>query len=222
MYTVYAEDVSVLVTSSTEMVKVSKEIRRYKVMTGARINHENWWVCSWICRRTVLFQGPFRWMDRACKISLSPAGKNWLEVLEKVITTPDLWLRRSLSLKGHAKVYGMHIYHWYFTVCQYFLSYASSYSIWKGSCTSLSGPNGPLWKISQLYISEDTLGGPNIEICHHILHLSFLGQMCTQDDKTDDFWKEDTREVFPLLINMHSNNGEAHHMLPYIMNVGML
>ena len=39
-YTVYAEDVTMLVTSSAKVEKVNKEIRRYKVVTGAKINHE--------------------------------------------------------------------------------------------------------------------------------------------------------------------------------------
>ena len=39
-YTAYADDVSVLVTSSAEVEEVSKEIRRYEAVTGAKINHE--------------------------------------------------------------------------------------------------------------------------------------------------------------------------------------
>ena len=40
-YTAYADDVSVLVTSSAEVEDVSKEIGRYEAVTGAKINREN-------------------------------------------------------------------------------------------------------------------------------------------------------------------------------------
>ena len=39
-YTAYADDVSVLVTSSAEVEEVSKEIGRYEAVSGAKINHE--------------------------------------------------------------------------------------------------------------------------------------------------------------------------------------
>ena len=39
-YTAYANDVSVLVTSSAEVEEVSKEIGRYEAVTGTRINRE--------------------------------------------------------------------------------------------------------------------------------------------------------------------------------------
>ena len=40
-YTAYTDDISVLVMSSAEVVEVSKEIGRYKVVSGAKINSEN-------------------------------------------------------------------------------------------------------------------------------------------------------------------------------------
>ena len=43
-YTAYADDISVLVTSSAEVEEVSKEIGRYEAVTGAKINRKK--VCQ--------------------------------------------------------------------------------------------------------------------------------------------------------------------------------
>ena len=67
-YTAYADDVSVLVTSSAEVEEVSKEIGRYEAVTGAKINREksvglrlgSWKGCA--------LPGPFIWKDGPCKI----------------------------------------------------------------------------------------------------------------------------------------------------------
>ena len=64
----YADDVSVLVTSSAEMEELSKEIRKYEAMTGAKINREKsislrlglWKGCALPC--------PFILRDGQCKI----------------------------------------------------------------------------------------------------------------------------------------------------------
>ena len=39
-YSTYGDDVSILETSSAEMEKVSKEIKRYEDVTGTKINHK--------------------------------------------------------------------------------------------------------------------------------------------------------------------------------------
>ena len=39
-YTAYTDDVSMLVMSSVEVVEVSKEIAKYEVVTGFKINRE--------------------------------------------------------------------------------------------------------------------------------------------------------------------------------------
>ena len=41
-YIEYADDVSVLITSSAEVDEGSEEIRRYEVVTGAKINREKY------------------------------------------------------------------------------------------------------------------------------------------------------------------------------------
>ena len=115
-YTAYADDVSVLVTSSAEVEEVSKEIGRYEAVTGAKINREksvglrlgSWKGCA--------LPGPFIWKDGPCKILGVWFGpdlqleKNWSEVLNKVVAATELWLCRRLSLKGRAEVCSSHIY----------------------------------------------------------------------------------------------------------------
>ena len=63
--------------------------------------------------------------------------------------------------------------------------------------------------LCELHQSNGGLGVPNVEMCHYTLCLIFLGRICTQDDKTDDFWKEDARKAFPSLRGVHSNDSVA-------------
>ena len=107
---------SMLVTSSAEVEEVSKEIRRYEVVTGAKINRKKsvgLWLGSW---KGCALPGPFSWKDGPCKIltvCFEPdlqLEKNWSEVLEKVVAATELWLCRRLSLKGRAEVCCSHIY----------------------------------------------------------------------------------------------------------------
>ena len=115
-YIAYADDVSVLVTSSAEVEVVSKEIGKYEAVTGAKINREksdglrlgSWKGCA--------LPGPFIWKDGPCQILGVWFGpdlqleKNWSEVLEKVVAATELSLRRHLSLNGRAEVCCPHIY----------------------------------------------------------------------------------------------------------------
>ena len=67
-YTAYADDVSVLVTSSAEVEEVSKEIGRYEAVTGAKINREksvSLQLGSW---KGFALPAPFIWKDGPCKI----------------------------------------------------------------------------------------------------------------------------------------------------------
>ena len=67
-YTAYTDDVSVLVTSSAEVEEVSKEIRRYEAVAGAKINREKsivLWLGSW---KGCALSGPFIWKYGLCKI----------------------------------------------------------------------------------------------------------------------------------------------------------
>ena len=116
-YPAYADDDSVLVTSSAEVEEVSKEIGKYEVVTGGGKINRKTPVClrlgSWTgCP----LPGPFIWKDSPCKILGVWFGpdlqleKNWSEVLEKIIASTELWLRRRLPLKGRAEVCGLHIY----------------------------------------------------------------------------------------------------------------
>ena len=95
-----------------------------------------------------------------------------------------------------------------------FQSRAPSYSSWKGSCRRYSGLNGLLWcgGITQLHSSEGSLGIPNAETQRHILCFSFLSQMCSQDDETGAFWKEDARLSFPTLRSVHVAHVETHRL----------
>ena len=84
-YTAYADDVSVLVMSSTEVIEVSKEIGR---------------LVSW---KSCALLSPFIWREGPCKILGVWFGpdlqleKNWSEVLEKVVSVTELWLCRELG-----------------------------------------------------------------------------------------------------------------------------
>ena len=67
-YTAYADDVSVLVTSSAEEEEVSKEVGKYEAVTGAKINREksvSLQLDSW---KGCALPGPFIWKDGPCKI----------------------------------------------------------------------------------------------------------------------------------------------------------
>ena len=104
-----------LVTSSAKVVEVSKEIGRYKVVTGAKINYEksvglqlgSWKGCA--------LPSSFSQMDGLCKILGIWFGlhlqleKNWSEVLEDVVTVTALWLRRRLFLNGWAEICLYHL-----------------------------------------------------------------------------------------------------------------
>ena len=95
---------------------MSKEIRRYEAVTGAKINREksislqlgSWKGCALL--------GLFICEYSPCKILCIWFGpdlqleKNWSEVLEKVVAAMELWLHRRLSLKGRAEVCCSHIY----------------------------------------------------------------------------------------------------------------
>ena len=99
-YTSYADDISVLVISSVDVVEVNKEIGRFEVVTGVKINREksvglqlgSWKGCA--------LPGLFSWKDSPCKILGVWFGpnlqleKNWSEVLEKVVAATELWLCR--------------------------------------------------------------------------------------------------------------------------------
>ena len=99
-YTAYADDVSVLVTSSAEVEEVSKEIGRYEAVTGAKINREKSVGLRLGSLKGCALPGPFIWKDGPCKILGVWIGpdlqleKNWSEVLEKVVAATELWLRR--------------------------------------------------------------------------------------------------------------------------------
>ena len=114
-YTAYADDVSVLVTSSAEVEEVSKEIGRYEDVTGAKINREKSVGLRLGSLKGCALPCPFIWKDGPWKILGVWFGpdiqleKNWSEVLEKVVAAMELWLRRRLSLKGRAEVCCSHI-----------------------------------------------------------------------------------------------------------------
>ena len=62
-YTAYSDDVSALVTSSAVVEKVSKEIRRYEVVTGAKINREKSIGLRLGSLKSCALLGPFIWRD---------------------------------------------------------------------------------------------------------------------------------------------------------------
>ena len=219
-YTAYADDVSMLVTNSAKVEEVSKEIRRYKAVIGAKINCEksvglrlgSWKGCA--------LPGPFIWKDGPCKILGVWFGpdlqleKNWSEVLEKVTAATELWLRRRLSLKGRAEVCCSHIY----SLVVYRLSVLPIPAtilfklerilfqfIWAKRFPSVRR------EICYLHPSEGGLGVPNVEARHHTLRLTFLDQMCSRDTvAAGSVWKEDAKQSFPSLRSVHSADGEAH------------
>ena len=219
-YTAYADDVSVLVMSA-EVEEVSKEIRRYKAVTGAKINCEksvSLQLGSW---KGCAHPGPFIWRDIPCKILGIWFGpnlqleKNWSEVLEKVVAATKLWLCRQLSLKGWAEVCYLHIY----PLVVYRLS------VLPIPCTILFkmerilfqfvwAKRFPLvrWEICYLHLSEGGLGVLNVETRRHTLRFTFLDQMCSQDMVVGSFWKEDAKRSFLYLRSVHSADGETHHL----------
>ena len=177
-YTTYADDVSVLVTSSAELEEVSKEIGRYEAVAGAEVNREKsigLQLGSWKGRA---LPGPFIWKDGPCKILGVWFGpdlqlkKNWSEVLEKVVAATELQLRRQLSLKGRTEVCCSHIY----------LLVVYRLSVLPIPCTILFKlerilfqfiwtKSFPLvrWEICYLHPSEGGLGVPNVETRHYTL-----------------------------------------------------
>ena len=189
-YTTYADDVSVLVTSSAEVEEVSKEIGRYEAVTGAKINREksvglrlgSWKGCA--------LPGPFIWKDGPCKILGVWFGpdlqleKNWSEVLEKVVAATELWLRRRFSLKERAEVCCSHIY----SLVVYRLSVlpippTTLFKQEKILFQFIWAKRYPLVRreICYLHPSEGGLGVPNVEARRHTLRLTFLDRMCSRD-----------------------------------------
>ena len=220
-YTAYADDVSVLVTSSAEVEEVSKEIGRYEAVTGAKINREksvglrlgSWKGCA--------LPGPFIWKDGPCKILGVWFGpdlqleKNWSEVLNKVVAATELWLRRRLSLKGRAEVCNSHIY----SLAVYRLSVLPIpatilFKLERILFQFLWAKRHPLVRreICYLHPSEGGLGVPNVEVRRHTLRLTFLDQMCSRDTATGSVWKEDAKQSFPSLRSVHFADGEAHRL----------
>ena len=187
-YTAYADNVSMLVTSSAEVEELSKEIGRYEAVTGAKINRKksvglrlgSWKGCA--------LPSPFIWKDGPCKILCVwfrpdlQLEKNWSEVLEKVVAATELWLRRRLSLKSWAEVCCSHIY---------------SLIVYRHSVLPI--PPTTLFKLERilfqfvwakrfplvrreicyLHPSEGGLGVPNVEARCHTLRLTFLDRMCS-------------------------------------------
>ena len=218
-YTAYADNVSVLVMSSAEVEEVSKEIGRYEAVTGAKINREksvslrlgSWKGCA--------LPGPFIWKDGPCKILGVWFGpdlqleKNWSEVLEKVVTATELWLRRRLSLKDRAEVCCSHIY----SLVVYRLSVLPIpptilFKLERIVFQFVWAKRFPLeWReICHLHPSEGGLGVLNVEARRHTLRLTFLDRMCSRYTTAGSVWKEDAKQSFPSLRSVHSADGEAH------------
>ena len=222
-YTAYADDVSLLVTSISEIEEVQKEIGRYEEVTGARINREKsvgLRLGSW---KGSSLPGPFSWTDGPCKILGVWFGpdlqleKNWSEVIEKVVATTGLWSRRRLSLKGKAEVCGSHIYPlilYRLSVLPLPVTYLVNLE--RALFQFIWGRRAPMVRreICFLHPSEGGLGVPNVETRRHTLRLTFLGRMCAQHDETGDFWKEDAKRAFPALKSVHSDDGREAHRLP--------
>ena len=84
-YTAYADDISVLVTSSAEVEEVSKEIRRYKAVTGARLTAQSLSACGWARGKAVSFPAPS--FGKTVRARYSPSGLglifNWRKVGRK-------------------------------------------------------------------------------------------------------------------------------------------
>ena len=85
-YSIYADDVSVLVTSSAEVKEVSKEIRRYEGVLGIKIKCEKSVGLQLGLYKSCALPSSFSWMDSLCKILGVWFGlnlqleKNWSEV----------------------------------------------------------------------------------------------------------------------------------------------
>ena len=220
-YTAYADDVSVLVTSSAEVEEVSKEIGRYEAVTGAKINREKsvgLRLGSW---KGCVLPGPFIWKDGPCKILGVCFGpdlqleKNWSEVLDKVVAATELWLRRRLSLKGRAEVCSSYIY----SLAVYLLSVLPIpatilFKLERILFQFLWAKRHPLVRreICYLHPSEGGLGVPNVEVRRHTLRLTFLDRMCSRDTAAGSVWKEDAKQSFPSLRSVHFADREAHRL----------
>ena len=199
MYIAYADDVSVLVTSSAEVEEVSKEIGRYEAVTGAKINREksvglrlgSWKGCA--------LPDPFIWKDGPCKILGVWFGpdlqleKNWSEVLEKVVAATELWLRRRLSLKGQAEVCCSHFYSLVYRLSVLPISPTILFKLERILFQFVWAKRCPLVRREICYLrpSEGGLGVPNVETWCHTLRLTFLDRMCSRDTAAGSVWKED-------------------------------
>ena len=151
-YTAYLDDVSVLVTSSAEIVEVSKEIRRYAVASGAKINYKKSIVLRLGSWKSCALSGSFSWIDgQTAPDTLrlvhyqSPAGEEYVRGTGKIICYDRSMATKEALLKGLGQ--GVRLVHllWSFIVSQCFLSSVLSYVTWKGFCSSLFGASGHLW-----------------------------------------------------------------------------
>ena len=103
----YADDITVVVSSVSEIVAVKEALARYEQITGAKINLEKskgLRLGAWTGSDKL--PGPFRWSDGPIKILGVWFGpdlqveKNWSEVQAKVEARIRRWFPRRLSLKG--------------------------------------------------------------------------------------------------------------------------
>ena len=217
-YSAYVDDITLLVASNAEILEVSREIRRYETVTGAKTNCSKSAGLRLGAWRGCPLPGPFKWTDGPCKILGVWYGpdlqleKNWSEVIDRVQNAVNLWSGRHLSLKGRAEVCVTYIYPLVvYRMSAIPLPCTDLVQLETALFRLLWGHKQPMVRreICQLHPAEGGLGMPHVEKRRHTLRLNFLERMCTQNDGNGEFWKEDAKKAFPALRSVRSDCGES-------------
>ena len=102
---------------------------------------------------------------------------------------------------------------WSFTDFQCFQSRSPSYSSWKESCISSSGSFGAVGHLSASPVLKRPRSAERRdETPRHILRLGIPGRICSHDDETGAFCKEDAKLSFLSLRSVHSAEGRDHRL----------
>jgi len=215
----YANDITVFVSSVSEIVAVNKVLARYEKITGAKINlekSEGLRLGAWAGSANL--PGPFRWSDGPIKILGVWFGpdlqidKNWSEVQTKVETRIRRWFPRRLSLKGRAEACATYI----FPLILYRLSVlplpanrlialerALFHFLWRGGRPMVRR------QVCSQRPCNGGLGMPDLAAHRNAERLAFLNRAL----HTRTAWSRKFRDIFPdLLRRSRCSGGETQFL----------
>ena len=207
----YADDVTVYVSSLTDIVVTSNKVKYHCKLTGAEINctkSEGLLLGKWRRQRS---NAPppnffFKWSNGPIEILGFWVGpdlqveRNWSAVSTKVAAAVWIWSRRKLSVKGRAQACSMYV----FPIILYYLSILPLPGrILSGLTRSLFRV---LWRWGHPHVRRETciqrlvhggLGMPCLKAHRDAERLSFLSRTLTEDADTP--WGRKVRANFPEL-----------------------